>query len=535
MFLFGYYLHIHKRCMSCIIYSKLKNIQPSIIQPGIWSKIKAKAVLDKTDFLQCGINDIVVNSTNVGETKHMIKQGFGSLVEINDHKYVITCYHVIGLLNMETTAFSLNKNNVCVKIKLDHVKSIPEFDISILKFHNQSEEHDFNFYTEQELNTKIFDIISNKGQSNMFLNLLSVSGLQESRLTKSSINISDVDLTHEDFIGHIIPKLPLVTFLCDYEFEDDKIMGYNIEGLSGSQIIMNNVPVCIVMSYSRYYKKFQSIPMIFVMRVVKSLLINFDNQVTSYNIPTVTKGGISAEGERLNVKYVYDDSPVSYYTSTNKSFSFKKGYCILKINGQDIQNTGKIYDDEFGCELNADTFAMIKSLDGKYCTFTVCTDTKSDKTVNIDVNIEAKNLNTLYNVKIFNDHKYLYWKGLTFVELSEELLIDLTYLYTDKFLGDIANKLKSCRDKRRYVVLIDVNKNIITTANCSIANKLPIIEEIIDDEKYLGITILQKVGTKHILSLFDLKQAIQNKLSKKLYMYYQSHNNTQIDFMINVS
>lgn len=528
--------------MSCIIYSKLKNIQPSVSEQGIWTRLKYKALENNNEYLNCNIYELIK------PTDTIIKQGFGLLVEINNSKYIITCYHIIGLINIEITAIILNLNNDYVKTNLEHVKSIPEFDISILKFKNTSEENNFYFYSENELNIKICNIFENIQSNNtlnnnsnddstfvqneIFLKLLTIKSLKENIIINSNIGINNIELTHEDFIGHIVPKLPLITFNCNDEFENDSLEGHTIEGLSGSQIVKNEIPIGMVMSYSQYYNKFQTIPIIFIIYVTKCVLNNFQNNdtdiatITSYNIPTITKCGVMKNGTRLYLKYVSSDSIVSYFTEKKKSFIFKQGYCIIKVNNCEIKQYGKIYCDDIGCDVNTDTFLMIKSLKNRYCNFNICIDLNTEK--NINITLQAKNLNTLYNINIFNNHQYIYWKGLTFVELSEELLIDLSYIFDDNFKGNIVTQLKQNTENKKYVIIIDVNKQIIDI-NTQITNiddheiidKFPIIEKEINDNKYLSIVFLQKIGTKHINNINDLKNAIKSKPSKRLHIYYQ--------------
>lgn len=511
--------------MSCIIYSKLKNIQP-----GIWSKVRLKASCEQLEYVNCNISDITNDDI-------IIKQGFGLLLNINNNKYVITCYHIIGLVNVEAVALIPDiEDNNRHNIKLEHVKSIPEFDISILKFQNPTKEQLFYFYTEETLSLKISDIQLNTNNNNnlssmenLYMRLLILNNLKDIRISHLNVNIENVDVVHEDFIGHIVPKLPLIIFECDDQFENDQLEGYSVEGLSGSQIMKNNIPVGMIMSYNQFYKKFQAMPIVLITHIVKHMINNIELNVSGYNIPTITKSAITKNGQKIYLKYVHTESP-NYKTHTGKLFSFKVGHCITSIENNFINNSGKIFCEYLGSDVNIDTFLMLESLKKTHCNLDVCVDLKTEKFVN--VKLERKILNTLYDVSIFNNHQYVYWKGLTFVELSEELLIDLTYLYDNNFRGDIMTQFKKYFSGKKYVTIIDVDKNIITIDNCKIINKLPIIEEIINEEKCYSIILLQKIGNKNINGLDDLKKCIKNKPSKKIRAFYQMYENEQIEFEI---
>ena len=127
--------------MSCIIRSRIK-----IVNPCIWKRIN---VIEQIKQLNSKINEFtkytltdLIDKFNFAIDEHIVKAnlGAGFFVQINNTPYVITCNHVVGLKPFEIHAIA-NPNNQSTQsaqsfqsVELSVVKTIPEFDIAILKF-----------------------------------------------------------------------------------------------------------------------------------------------------------------------------------------------------------------------------------------------------------------------------------------------------------------------------------------------------------------------------------------------------------------
>lgn len=495
--------------MSCIIISKSKSVPT-----GIWSRAKSKIA---SSYLKFNIGDLVNNFGSVMAGKNYeVKQGFGIFLKIGKNNYVVTCFHIIGLVNMEVFAFANDNENIKTKIQLDFVNKIPEMDLAILKFRNVNQENQFYFYTKQEATTKITDILNDKDQ--IFLNTLEMSGLTENNIIKSNTIVTDVEVTNEDFIGHIIPKIPLVTFKHELLSEND-----NEAGLSGSVLTLNNVPIGMIASIA--YGKLQAIPMVLIYLMAESIVNDKYKTICCYNIPTKTAKTILSDGSDLYGKHVQSDINVQYKIYSTRYFTFRLRDFIIKVNNCIILDNGMMHCEDIGMDVTFDTFLMINCFLNQYdyCNFEVIRQTGNiEKTLKL--NITGLPLNNIYNVNVFNNHRYVFFKGFIFTESSEELIDDVKNLRTTKVTGHLFEQLKMTDGNQKYVVLVDIDQNFInqdSNSNKDISNiELPY------PKTPSGITmyILDKIGNKKITCLNDIETAIKHN-NKKMVLCYQLETN----------
>jgi hypothetical protein len=503
--------------MSCIVYSKSKNIPI-----GIWSRIKSSplALENLNSCFKCNVYDLITNFGNITtENQYVGSQGIGTFIKVDGNIFIITCFHVVGLFNMEIYAcvgsqITNSCTSTCTRIKLDIFRTVPEFDLAILKLVNKSDEDKLvNHYDEIELNTKISLLMSN---NNIKLNLLTQKNdVMENKIKSIFVDVTNVENTNEDFIGHIIPKLPLIIFKCNHEFEND-----NIDGISGSLLMLDSVPVGMVMSFVRDRGVFQAIPMILIKLIINKIITSkkVNTEIKGYNIPTKNARVGYSNGYQKDVRLVCDESAY-YKTETKKDFLFGKNDVILEVGGKSIEN-GSVNFEEIGCSVDFDFYLMISCFlnDSECCDFKLIKykDLKTEKVTNISV--YGKLLNELYNVNIFNSHEYVYWKGYIFCELSEELIDDIECLESKHVVGYIFEQLKMGNCSKKYVVLID-----------TLNSENPYVKDIFFEKSFqeqccIYMYILEKVGNKKINGLKDLEKFVDvgsKQNNKKLTLYYQ--------------
>lgn len=521
-------------CMLCIIYSKTKSVNQHI-----WSRIKThrkdekfeKYTLDKL------IENFGIVPTENTESTH---QGTGFFVNINDTPYVITCNHVIGPKVIETCAFADNVDKKHEQIKLTLVRRIPELDIAVLKFKNDQQKKKFVFYTPDQLDTKINHITRMVLQdiTNASLNIPLIStSLCETKITIQKVKISHISIETEDFISHIVPKLPLITFFHD----ETQVRLDNLPGCSGSLILCNDIPIGMLASFSQKSKKLQAIPTCLIFKIVINSLNDLTKTISGFNIPTLTvrvdldkcvDGKSQFIGKCVEKKDTNNN--IEYCTIYNKKFYFKDNDVIIKVSDKEFDNNGKIFSDEIGYDVNIDMFMMLECFIHKKnnCKFLVIrNDGETEK--HIDINIIGKTINTMYNTKIFNDHIYVSWKGFTFAELSEELVDNLAKIFNFDIQGSFITSPKMNSGDKKVVVVVDVDKRFIPEKyGKTFFVDEQILTPFVHTDSGKKLVFLEKIGNKKILSINDLENVINgtntnssklNKSTRSMSLIYENN------------
>jgi hypothetical protein len=242
--------------------------------------------------------------------------------------------------------------------------------------------------------------------------------------------------------------------------------------------------------------------------------------------------------EKIYGREVLYDTQTKYICK-NKNFCFKPGDFIIKINGISLNNNCKIYNYDFGCEFNFDSHVMLKCYENinNSCNFTIL----RDKQVNtsrcdtndietIEVELTAKNSNLLYGVNIFNNHKYVSFCGFVFVELSEELLHTMIHIIGVPIYGNIIMQPKKTTGNRKFVVVVDIDKNIVPVKYLEYFLKIgDKITPLVSTSNGNYFLILEKVGKKSITNIGSLAELICNKnnFKNKLTFVYEDTNNNR--------
>ena len=127
-------------------------------------------------------------------------------------------------------------------------------------------------------------------------------------------------------------------------------------------------------------------------------------------------------------------------------------------------------------------------------------------------NLEGQPFGNVYSVNISASNNYLYWQGLIFTELSEELIINMN-TFGIQLVGKYFEKIKIINpNMSKIIVLVDIDYRLLSN-------------ELTNTFKYLGLPyvkykngytlfILEKIGQKKITSLNDLELVINSKSEK---------------------
>lgn len=406
-------------------------------------------------------NKILYDSDDIKKYEHkLINEGIGIFVKSDDNKFVITCFHVINSNNLKISANFKNKEMRIFEIDLQIYKLIPEFDIAILQISNDAfiDFMDIDFMDIDKLKLKIDDI----------------------SFTDRRFKIFDMPLTHltikiKSLKSNLVPNIPLL------EFQFDNTSDVNIHGLSGAPIKFNDNYVGIVLYFEN--DMFYALP-----TIILTYLINEYNSCSYFKFNT-SICSIEDNCEKYYAHCITNTYDIIYKQTNNKTFSFKNNDLIYKINDNMINNEGTIFNNKIGINLPLDTHLMFQI---------ICCDTptiyfyRNDKKVSVQ--IFGNDIKLLYGLNLYNSHQYIYWNGLYFAELNEEMLIQICKI---KMIDNI-----TISKMLNQVVVFKVNKE----------KKLKTIYDMFENCLMLFST---KIGTNNINNINDLHKQIHKSSIKK--------------------
>jgi hypothetical protein len=109
-----------------------------------------------------------IDKMSIRQNSH-IRKGYGILIMLENKYYVLTCFHIIGQINIEIHGHIINKKNMASQIPLKLLKSIPEFDIAILEIQGIFNIDDYAYYTKSNITQQLDNIINRPNNINLVL------------------------------------------------------------------------------------------------------------------------------------------------------------------------------------------------------------------------------------------------------------------------------------------------------------------------------------------------------------------------------
>lgn len=467
---------------------------------GIYSitkKLPDVSVIKFTnDACEYDVNDLIKASKS-----YVKRKGYGFCYAHKDKKYVITCCHNIGVGEIDACAnveiYTICKSEkICFRID----KMIPEIDLAILTFCNDTYHSMFKYYNSTNI-SKISDIdIAQTGNTRL-------SALKKCDVRNIAISIDCLK-------SSIVPSIPLIEITCDINQDE-------IEGLSGSTIIQTvgkkHVLLGMITSNVEDTNILEAIPM----GLIKLFVCGEHKKLSGFCFSTDFVD-IDSEyeecGEYKHAHRISSTNNTSYLESSfqaeeSKNFTFRKHDLIVEINGKSFNDDGTIYNDVVGCNIPLDTHIMLSHYgnENNFVDVVILRDVVN-KTTKLRKQLIPLKIENMYITNIFNNYKYVYWKGCVFTELSEELIGN----YDDMGLrlqGDMFENYKilsSTNKTNKTIVLIHVcYENIGTTMPMLSDNLRKMNAPLINDGNGCGLLILEKIGNKRIVDLSDLMTTLK--------------------------
>ena len=404
---------------SCIIY-----VQAHKVPDNIWNGIKALNISSIYTF-----NDLISNTK-------CIRTGNGFFVKMHGELFVISCNHIIGSAYYNIYAF----HNDLTKIQLNVFRSIPELDIVILKPMYDCDCTHINFDIIPTINyikKRMDDIVMIVG-----------SVIETDDVTYTVIKTSAPKLKFDHVYGNIIPKVPLITFTCDKE---------DVYGFSGSSLLIDDQIIGIVNNYSEDgYLAALPLPLV---ALIASNAIQHNPIFKGVYLATEI---IEVEEEQALYHLITNTGQIKY-----GKFKFGTNDIICGINGKGFNEDGYIFCDGLDMSVPLGTFVMIETYLGNTLNFKLIKCVGGEhKNDPIEQMVQPNLYDDMYNVSVFNKHRYCCMGGLIFTELSEELILAVgkTGVVLD---GPIFGQYKTLnflggKAVTKYVVLIDVDYKMLS-------------------------------------------------------------------------
>lgn len=476
--------------MLCSIYSKTKKIPPDI-----WNVIKKNSTPSQNEILEYDFNKM---ANLCDET--IMKKGYGYFAKFNGIVYVVSCFHIIGLANMEIYAV-LTKNSKRMKIMLSIVSVLQEFDLVVMKIADNTKQRAFDI---------MFDV-PDSFESSIYISEIqkSLNDLTLLCNEKNAIKISGAEISNSHLKSIIIPKIPLIRYTCSIEDDDE------LDGISGSLLSIDTKIVGMTISYSN--KKIEAIPTVLINSLVKVMIYNPEKQLSGFFFESSIVD-VSNNFEKKTCHYIAHANDVQY-----GNFKLKSGDIIVNINDAEINDDGTIYNQYVGYNIDLDSHMMLCDYFNGTLKIKIMRK-KTNKYRDMVKEISGIPLSDIHSVKILNTNQYIYWNGFIFTELSEELIFTLNCMGLE-LSGEIFEKyylIKSVNRNKKIVVLIDIDYGFLNTMS----------QEYSDHWRNAGgpfiktktgykLLIIDKIGNNKISNLSELKINLTEK-SKLTFENYTS-------------
>lgn len=467
--------------MICTIYCKYYYIPFNVHKNIIDTK--------KNEIKHYNLND------SIDRIEHKISRGHGFFMKIVDEIYVISCYHIVkNDINIFTM---INIEHDIVTISLKIKKIVKELDIVILSIDTKYIKYIDSYYNEYDVCNDLQYIFSEHDK------LLHINEykkeVSECKNIEQIIFVDNVEINNMNVNTTLIPKIPCINMII-------KNINFEVSGISGSILTINNKLVSITSSINNNI--FQGIPISIIIDIFKNNIemtgILFSSVPLEFNDDSVVKYG------HYITKTICNE--ITYKTTTGEKFKFREGDIIYKINDKEITKNCKIFDEKINYEVLVNTYIMFNSK----VSISLYRNINNEMVI-ITKELVCESFDNYYNIHYYNTYDYLFLNGYTFMELSEEYLINLGKIksFNLEKLFKYFRKINNLNKK--YIVVIDINISNINKRD---------IKKIIDIDIFnkKKILILNKVNNIQISYLSDITKYYSDNTNVSFDIYNDNSN-----------
>lgn len=427
-----------------------------------WKDIRSKS---KIEYIELNTIEKIERGSNIG-------QGF----IIND--YVITCRHIIG--SEEKTKCFYFEDNKIVSKQLIFIGEIKNYDICVLKFHDSRVEY-FDFLRTFEKLLKNNEMTNNLKPEEMIDVSYYDFNQTENKLKNIESMIEYIETKNINLKSMLVPRIPI------HFFKLNKIT----HGSSGTLAFHDKIPIGMIDFKTK--DKIGIIPIEIIYELLKSKLnINHSTIKFKYDI-------VEIEDDCYKYGLILRENII--LGTNTKKVTLKSNYVILEMSNCAITENG-ILNKQLNMYVDLDFHFLLQDESVDICYNKNKNESEDDKNIFISVNKIQIN-NTKLPISIDHNHKYYFYKGLIFTELSEELIY---YYKKNRSIEDdrYVNNFWKMNLSDKIVVIIDRQEEILKKESIRYKELIKLL-----DEKH--VIILRKVGRNNITSLEKLKDIIDSK------------------------
>jgi len=199
----------------------------------------------------------------------------------------------------------------------------------------------------------------------------------------------------------------------------------------------------------------------------------------------------------------------------------------LSVNNKQFTRVGMITDDNNNYDLPLDTYLMLCCYKGLVNFHIYREQTKKELTQTI----YGKSFNDVYDINIFNNNHYIYWKGFIFTELSEELIYEINSSGV-KLLGKYFENRKIIKNyKTKLVVLLDIDYKALDQETSDELQKIGLPYK--PYENGYTLLVLEKINNKKITTIADLLTILEKSDTKVICDYLAEDNEKSLRLTVN--
>ncbi len=425
------------------------------------------------------------------DDKPVIKSTLGTVVNLKNGSYVLTCFH--GIRNAyELSIYKLGTR--CKKYTVSKIIPACELDLALLKIDN----YDDSFLDAHKFVTSYPNIKSNL----MFYIKEIGKNSRVSRLCHCRVE----EISNEKQVSFNVPDMPIVSVKLL-----DTIDEFN--GISGACVFDKNGYVSGVISNIKDITKLLSIvPSVSILR----LFTEVDEYDDFLGLCTLVLS--SKFDKEQNGHLVVNSYDINYNNNiyTKKpdilGSNLRKHDIIQSVNGYQFdQKTGLLAINDL--QIPFETYLALNCKNDDDMHIKIYRQSKK-KSECKDLKIKARPLNTLRYVHILEENKYVEYAGITFVELSEELL-DLYKNMGIRLSGSILKyyvRTPFRNSNAKVIVMLDVDRTKLSDKILAKFDEigLPLIN--VNAQQYY-VPQLTKINNKKILDMSMLNDVLNDVLS----------------------
>ena len=488
--------------MACIIHAICNNVNDHI-----WKKI--------TNLSPPKHHLYYLNELYDDKNFNILSTGFGIFVEVLSQKYVVTCYHIIGDYCKDIYIYANDKDGNKIKINMVVINFIKELDIVILGSKIKNELDKIDAYTEKDICWNFQDILYDEMKINALHMTESIEHI-DANIYKSKIEFDHLK-------SYIIPKIPLIRY--KFNIDDFYKITNDIEGLSGTILTIDNKIAGITTSFNG--EDLEAIPFAFLINFIKKILINPIKQLRGIHITSVIVD-IQFERKQYVGHYISVANDIYYKKyNINKLFIFKNEDIIFKIDDTPFENDGTIEIKLFNYKFPIQTYIMYNDFCNDHIKINIIRKNREKK-----YNIEAKAYENVHCLNIVNKHEYLYWNGMIFTELSEELIFALKRLNIKISNNMIKLFNKYSNENIKKIILIDIdylkitktNKKKIKLARINLTSAIvPYIKNKIDEHDLLFVDFIDDFEITSIKDMSNYLSINPDGILHCRTLHYREH------------